>query len=47
MNVRLLLESKQSIIKLGYPALLAALFYKRYGKHAYLIAKWYKDYKQV
>jgi hypothetical protein len=47
MNVLLLLESKQSIIKLGYPAVLAALFYKRYGNKAYLIAKWYKDYKQV
>ena len=46
MNVRLLLESKQSIIGLGYPAVLAALFYKKYNKNAYLIARWYKDYKQ-
>lgn len=40
----ILLESKQSIANLGYPELIAKLFYKRYGKKAYLLAKWYKDY---
>jgi hypothetical protein len=42
---QLLIESKQEILNLGYPAIIAKLFYKKYGKNAYLIAKWYRDYK--
>jgi hypothetical protein len=37
-------ESKSSIIALGYPILIAKLFFKKFGKNAYLIARWYKEY---
>lgn len=40
----LLLESKQSIINLGYPKLIAVLLYEKFGKNAFTIARWYKEY---
>jgi hypothetical protein len=42
-----LFESRSSIVALGYPDVIARLFYKRFPKHAYLIARWYKDYTRV
>lgn len=41
----LILESKQEIVNLGYPSILAKLFYRRFSNNAYLLAKWYRDYK--
>jgi len=43
----LISESKVNIENLGYPPPIAKLFYKKYGKHAFLIAKWYKSYHSV
>lgn len=40
----LLNESKQSIINLGFPSVIASILYEKYGKNSFLIAKWYKDY---
>ena len=40
----LLLESKQDIVNLGYPELIASMFYQKLGNLAFIIAKWYKDY---
>jgi hypothetical protein len=37
-------ESKASIINLGFPEIVAKLFYKNFGKHAYLMAQWFKQY---
>jgi len=38
-------ESKENIKGLGYPEIIAKLFYGQFGnKHAYLISKWYRDY---
>jgi len=41
----LITESKQEIMNLGYPPIMAKLFFKRFGRNAYLIAKWYRDYR--
>jgi hypothetical protein len=41
---KLLLESKQSIVNLGFPEIIAALFYEKFGNKAYQLAKWYKEY---
>lgn len=38
-----LLESKQSIIDLGYPRSIADIFFERYGKNSFVAAKWMKD----
>lgn len=40
-----LLESKQNIVNLGYPPIVASFFFERFGNKAFLLAKWYKDYK--
>lgn len=40
----IIIESKANIINLGYPEIIAKLFYKNFGKYAYLMAKWFKDY---
>jgi hypothetical protein len=40
----LLLESKANIINLGFPDIVAKLFFKNFGKHAYLMAQWFKQY---
>lgn len=39
----ILLESKQSIINLGYPPIIAALLNQKFGKNAFLIATWFKE----
>ena len=39
----LLMESKQSIVNLRYPEIIARLLYEEFGKNAVLIAKWYRD----
>lgn len=41
----LLTEAKQDIVNLGYPEIVATIFYQQFGKLAYLLAKWFKDYK--
>lgn len=40
----LLLESKQSIINLGYPEIVAKIFYQKLGNKAFLLARWFKEY---
>ena len=42
---KILFESKQSIINLGFPEVAAAIFYEIFGNKAFLFAKWYKEYK--
>ena len=37
-------ESKQSIINLGYPEIIAKLFYQKFGNKAFLLARWFKEY---
>lgn len=39
-----LIESKQSIVNLGYPKVIAALFYEKFGSKAPVFARWYKEY---
>lgn len=39
----ILFESKQMLMKLGYPEVIASLFYEKFGKKAPLLAKWYKE----
>jgi len=41
----ILSESKQSIVGLGFPEFIAKLLYERFGKHAFLMAKWFRGYK--
>lgn len=41
----ILLESKQNIINLGYPPIIAKLLYERFGKNSFLMAKWFREYK--
>lgn len=40
----LLIESKQSIVNLGFPEVIASILYEKYGKNAFVVSKWYKDY---
>lgn len=42
-----LFESKQAITNLGYPEVIASIFFKFFGKEAYTFARWYKDYTSV
>jgi hypothetical protein len=44
---KFLTESKQSIINLGFPEVIASLLYEKFGNKAFLIAKWYKEYKAI
>jgi len=39
-----LLESKQSVINLGFPPIIAKLFYDKLGEKSYTIARWFKEY---
>ena len=39
-----LLESNQEIINLGYPLIIAKIFTAKFGKNAFLIARWFKEY---
>lgn len=38
-----ILESKQNIVNLGFPPLIASFFFERFGNKAFLLAKWYKE----
>jgi hypothetical protein len=40
----LLVESKQSIINLGYPEIIAKLFYEKFGSKAYILSRWMREY---
>ena len=40
----LLAESKQSIVNLGFPEVIASILYEKYGSNAFVVSKWYKDY---
>lgn len=39
----ILFESKQMLMNLGYPEVIASLFYEKFGKKAPLLARWYKE----
>ena len=39
----ILLESKQSIINLGYPRIIVDLLFEKYGKNSFIISKWLKE----
>jgi hypothetical protein len=41
----LLQESKQQILNLGFPEVIASILYKRFGASAPLIARWFKESK--
>lgn len=41
----LLNEAKADIIGLGFPEIIAKILHERFGNLAYLIAKWFRDYK--
>ena len=43
----ILAESKQSIINLGYPEIVAKLYYAEFGNKAYLLARWYQEYQSA
>lgn len=40
-----LVEAKHDIVNLGYPEIVAKLFYERFGNLAFLMSKWFRDYK--
>ena len=40
-----LVESKQDIVNLHYPEIVAKLFYERFGNLSFLMARWFRDYK--
>lgn len=40
----ILLENKQEIVSLGFPKIVADIIFKYFGKFAYQVAKWNKDY---
>jgi hypothetical protein len=43
--VKLLLsESKQALINIGYPEVVASLFYQKFGELGFIVGKWYKDF---
>lgn len=41
----LLTEAKADIVGLGFPAIIATILHEHFGNLAYLIAKWFRDYK--
>lgn len=43
----ILSESKQNIINLGFPPTIASIFIESFGKSAFLLAKWYKEYINI
>lgn len=45
-SIALISESKQSIIGLGYPEIIAKILYKKFGNKAPLIARWMRDYNK-
>jgi hypothetical protein len=40
----ILSESKQSIVNLGIPPIIAALLFERFKKNVFVVAKWYKEF---
>ncbi len=40
----LLSESKQALINIGYPEVVASLFYQKFGELGFIVGKWYKDF---
>lgn len=40
-----LTESKQSIINLKYPKIIAKILHEKFGQKAFLIAKWFREYR--
>ena len=40
----LLVESKQLLVKLGFPEIIVTILYERFGTKAPLFARWYKEY---
>jgi hypothetical protein len=40
----LLFESKQSIVNLGFPEVVASIFMQKFGKDAFTIATWFKEH---
>ena len=40
----LLTESKQNIVNLGLPEIIASILINRFGKKAFTLAKWFRDY---
>lgn len=43
----LLVESNQLVTLLSYPPIIASLFIEIFGKNAFTIAKWYKEYTNL
>jgi hypothetical protein len=41
----LIIESKQELVRLGYPEVVAKVLHKHFGKNAYLIGKWFISYR--
>ena len=41
----ILTESKQDIVSLGFPEVVASLMQESFGKNAFLIARWFKEYQ--
>lgn len=39
----ILIESKQSLINLGYPRVIVDLLFDKYNKNSFIVAKWLKD----
>lgn len=39
-----LFESKQTLINIGFPEVIASLFYEIFPKNAVLLAKWFREY---
>lgn len=40
----ILVESKQNLMNLGYPEVIASLIFSKFGKHDFIIAKWLREY---
>ncbi|NBP16326.1 hypothetical protein EBU95_18400 [bacterium] len=40
-----LFESKQTIMNLGFPEVVASIFNELFGNKAFIIAKWFRDYE--
>ena len=44
IDEELLKESKQSIINLGFPDIIAKILYEKFGNKAFLLSRWFKEY---
>jgi hypothetical protein len=43
-ELNIISESKQQIVNLGYPDLIASMLFDKFGKHAFVISKWLREY---